>query len=102
VKLRPVGSDVVLDSFDLRPCIFAGYGTVMDCSVKTIAGRDINLNNIKVLKMSCGGLKGMSGGPLVVQGTTRVVGLMSFGLPPDAPQKHTLFAISADEIIRRL
>ncbi len=63
---------------------------------------DINLNGIKVLKLSYGGQRGMSGGPLVVTGTGRVVGLMSFGLPQDVIQKHTLFAVSAEEIIRKL
>ena len=44
----------------------------------------------------------MSGGPLVIKGTSRVVGLMSFGLPPNVIQKQTLFAVSAQEIIKRL
>lgn len=102
VKVRWVGSDIAPYAFDLRPSICAGYGSVLDCSVTTITGQDIKLNNIKVIKLSYGRLKGMSGGPLVIQGTTQVVGLMSYGLPPDLPYKHNLFAVSADEIIRRL
>lgn len=101
-QLQWVNANLTFRIFDLRSSFNDGDGVVAECSIANFATQDINLNDIKVLKLSYGGLEGMSGGPLVVQGTTRVVGLMSYGLPPDVPQKHALFAVAAEEIIIRL
>jgi len=52
----------------------------------------------KIIGCDYGGIKGMSGGPLVKKDTGEVIGMMSFGLPFDKKIKENLFAVSIDEI----
>ena len=66
-----------------------------------IQSDDINLNNVAVIQPSFEAIIGGSGGPLLNK-KNKLVGLMSFGFPPDVPHKEILFAVSVNELIRGL
>jgi hypothetical protein len=79
--------------------MFNQKGIIKGMGGITLRSNDVNLNNVKVIETSYPGGKGMSGGPLRRADTDEVIGLMSFGLPPDTPIKQTVAAVSIDEII---
>ncbi len=89
---------VIHPPFDLQAVISDRSGNVTSINLCTLTSKDVNLKNKMVLKLSFGGVQGMSGGPLIRASSGEVVGLMSFGLPEDKPQKTNLFAISVEEI----
>jgi hypothetical protein len=72
----------------------AGY--VRAVRTAAIRAADIRMSDTRLLELSYGGNVGMSGGPLIYADS--VVGLMSVGLPPDVPEKHTLFAVAMADI----
>lgn len=74
-------------------------GLIRSVATITLHSNDVNLINIKVIETSYPGRSGMSGDPLLRAGTGEVVGLMSFGLPPDNPIKEIVAAVSIDEIV---
>jgi hypothetical protein len=91
----------------ISSCNYNGTNVVVSGHIKslsniTILANDINLNNVKGIETSYGGIIGMSGGPLIVTETDEIIGLMSIGLPADVKVKKTLFAISLSEIMSKV
>ncbi len=73
--------------------------------VKSIKNAEVNTNDLnlksRILELSYGGREGMSGGCLQNE-NNEIIGLMSFGLPPDQAVKNILFAVDIREIINYL
>lgn len=69
-------------------------------SIKNIElnASDIKIKDKKIIECNYGGHEGMSGGPLIKKDTREVIGMMSFGLPPNNKIKDKLFAISIEDI----
>lgn len=88
-----------IEEYGLTSVIADQKGFIKNVGRITLHSNDVNLNNIKVIETSYPGRMGMSGGPLLRAETGEVIGLMSFGLPPDSPIKETVAAISIDEIV---
>lgn len=102
VKLRWNNHDIYIECFDLSHSFSDGSGTVTSGHTANISCQDLKLDGVIVLKLSYGGSTGMSGGPLLIQATSKVIGMMSFGLPPDVSKKDELYAVSAREILKRI
>jgi len=102
LDLRLLDGKLEVSYVDLSDTIHDGEGIVRRILTRNVTSDTINLRNIRQLKLSFGGTVGMSGGPLVIRSSGEAVGLMSYGLPQNEHIKHTLFAISADEITRRM
>ena len=88
-------------------CFYKNTRVVSTGYIKSIQNitqnaNDVKINNIKGYETSYGGVIGMSGGPLINKETDEIIGLMSIGLPPDNYVKKTLFAISFEEIEKRI
>ena len=79
-----------------------GQGHIKSKKIMTVNANDIKMDKIGGLETTYGGTKGMSGGPLINLKTDEVIGLMSIGLPADVQIKKTLFAVSINEIMKRL
>lgn len=92
---------LVLLSADFKDTISDGLGTIASIKKATIKSNDVNLEDITLIMTSYCGEVGMSGGPLF-NINNHVVGLMSLGFPPDAPQKKYLGAIWIGEILKLL
>ena len=63
---------------------------------------DVKLENVRAFQLSFPSRKGMSGGPVVNAENGQVLGMFTFGLPPDVDIKTQTFAVSIDEIIQRV
>ncbi len=92
---------LIIEGCDLRNVIADREGFVNSIKTLTVNAKDIKLNNVIGVETSFPGVIGISGAPLIKQSTNEVIGLMSIGLPPDIPEKRTLFAISVEEIKKR-
>lgn len=101
----PVGSahwedgSLVIDEADLGRFIEDRVGYIARRLEMTVHANDINLNDVSGYELSFGSKVGMSGGPLVIRDTEDVVGMLSFGLPPDKPIKTNTFAVAIEEIV---
>jgi V8-like Glu-specific endopeptidase len=83
----------------LAGVMFDQKGFIRNVGRITLKSNDVNLNNVEVIETSYPGCIGMSGGPLMRAETGEVIGLMSFGLPPDTPVKQAVAAVSIGEIV---
>lgn len=79
-----------------------GHGHIKSLTPLSINALDVKLNNIKTFETSYGGRVGMSGGPLILNKSNEIIGLMSFGYPQTSMEKEFLYAIHIDEIISRI
>jgi len=79
-----------------------GQGHIKAKHIMTVNAQDIKLANVAGLATSYGGVIGMSGGPLVCKLTDEILGLMSMGLPADKEVKDSLFAVSIEEINKKI
>jgi hypothetical protein len=89
-----------IDDYDLSSVYTDGQGeidSIFQCSIET---NDLRIEKRYLIQPSFKANIGMSGGPLILQGTNKLVGLMSFGLPPDSRYKETVYAIHVDEIMK--
>ena len=66
-----------------------------------VSRNDVRMQDVRGFELSFGSQVGMSGGPVVDSSTGRVLGMLSFGLPPDSTIKTETFAVSIDEISSR-
>lgn len=73
-----------------------GTGVTLD-----VDANDIKMSGVHGFELSFGTRVGMSGGP-VIDRDSRVLGMMSLGLPPDAVEKTATFAVSVAELLPRL
>jgi len=73
-------------------------GVIQKIGFSDINTNDVHLHNVLTLQLSFGGIEGMSGCAVRRKSTGEVVGLGSFGLPPDSPVKQTIFAIHVNEL----
>lgn len=85
--------------YGLADVVFDQRGFIRNVGRITLQSNDVNLNNVEVIETSYPGGMGMSGGPLMRAETGEVIGLMSFGLPPDTPIKQAVAAVSIDDIV---
>jgi hypothetical protein len=102
VRLRWDSFNIAIEGFDLNGFYSDDRGTVDRIVRAEVTAPDVKLSGVNILKMSYGGTRGMSGGPLLIQGTTNVIGMMSFGLPPVINEKQELYAVAAGEILSRI
>lgn len=79
-----------------------GEGYIKSLKQLTVDASDMKLDNVDVYETSYGGIKGMSGGPLILKKSNEIIGLMSIGLPQNKKEKEVLFAININEIISRI
>jgi len=77
-------------------------GTIKSKKIMTVNANDIKIKNVNGIETSYGGVIGMSGGPLIDEESDEIIGLMSIGLPQDEQVKTSLFAISIDEILKKI
>ena len=89
--------EIFVDQFNLNSVISEQQGIIESINICDLTTNDIRFNNIKCLKLSCGGNSGLSGSPLM-NDNGEIFGVMSFGLPEDTIKKDSLFAVSIDEI----
>jgi len=85
---------------------WCAVSSVRDCNgrIKRLFTLNVNANDIKLhgvqgFEIDVQSVVGMSGGPVVHHGTREVVGMLSIGLPPDAPVRKQTFAVAAAEIL---
>lgn len=97
------GSDsLIITSCNYNNTEVVGDGYVKSKKRMTVSAADINMENVNGVETSYGGTVGMSGGPLINKDTNEIFGLMSIGLPADNQIKKSLFAISTDEIKKKI
>lgn len=63
---------------------------------------EVELADVQCIQTTCGIVTGMSGGPLINNGTDRVVGLTSFGTDKYHAKGIGSFFIHKDEILKRI
>lgn len=97
-----INDELAIHSFDLSSVTSNKKGYIKRKLQMNVSALDVNLRDISGFETSFGGTEGMSGGPLLSQVSDEVIGLMSFGLPKDIHVKEQLFAISRDEIQKRI
>lgn len=73
-------------------------GSVSRTLSMTVEANDIKIQDVPGMQLSFPSQVGMSGGPVLENGTNRVLGMMSLGLPPDVAVKTDTFAVSIDAI----
>jgi len=93
---------LIIGNVDLTELASDGKGIVKRILELYIQSHDVNLNGVKSIELSFGGIQGMSGSPLIRKTDGEVIGLMSAGLPVDSRKKNTLYAISVEEIKKKL
>ena len=89
---------VIISSCNYNGTIANGNGFIKSNNNMNIAATDVKMKNVKGFETSYGGVIGMSGGPLINKQTNEIIGIMSIGLPPDIAVKHSLFAVSINEL----
>ena len=93
---------LAIKNCDLMSVTSDMIGKVVNQFMCSVTAQDVNLQGIKGYEVSFGSRIGMSGGPLLDAATNNVLGLLSFGLPPDAAEKTKTFVVLIDEIVRRI
>lgn len=102
IKAQWEGHSIVITGADLDSVVCDKKGYIKRCANFDVNTQDVRLRNIAGFELSFGTKIGMSGGPLIDQQTGEVLGLLSFGLPPDLYVKTQSFAVSIDEIERHI
>jgi hypothetical protein len=92
---------------EITSCSYNGtianaQGHIKANHLMTVNAQDIKMTNVAGFTTSYGGVIGMSGGPLICKETDEILGMMSMGLPADKEVKDTLFAVSIEEINKRI
>jgi hypothetical protein len=95
------GTELLIRSANLASVTRDAKGSVRQVLPLAISAGDVNMDGVRGLELSFGSRRGMSGGP-VIDSRNRVVGMMSYGLPRNVPEKTQTFAVSVDEILPRL
>jgi V8-like Glu-specific endopeptidase len=106
-KMPSINANWTSTGLQITSCLYNGtiangQGYIKAKEMITVNAKDINMNNIVGLATSYGGVIGMSGGPLVCKLTDEILGLMSIGLPADKESKDSLFAVSIEEINKKI
>jgi V8-like Glu-specific endopeptidase len=91
----------------IASCSYSGaianeQGHIKTKQLMTVNAQDIKMTNVAGFATSYGGVIGMSGGPLISKETGEIIGMMSMGLPADKEVKDSLFAVSIEEINKRI
>jgi len=95
-------SGLQITSCSYNGTVANGEGHIKSKHIMTINAQDIKMTDVVGLATSYGGVIGMSGGPLVCKQTDEILGLMSMGLPADKEVKDSLFAVSIEEINKKI
>jgi hypothetical protein len=93
---------LLIEAADLSLGVCDRDGRVLRQFPISIEAKDVAMREILGFELSFGSQIGMSGGPVVDKETGRVIGMLSFGLPPDEPVKTHTFAVSITEIYERI
>jgi len=101
VNVKWQGSELIIQSVSLASVTRDMYGSVKRLLTLNIHANDIEMHGVRGFELSFGSQVGMSGGPVVDSTTSRVLGMLSAGLPPDSVVKNETFAVSIDEILKR-
>jgi len=102
VTLDRSSNGLSITKIDLCNQVIRGEGIVETVFIETKNYNDVKLKGKEVIKLSYGGRKGMSGGPLIRAATGEVIGIMSYGLPQNAVEKDHVFAVSVRELKKLL
>jgi hypothetical protein len=89
-----------IQSADLDPVVFDRSGRVSKDLLLSVQANDVRLERVKGFELSFASRVGMSGGPVVDTTSGELMGMLSIGLPPDAPTKTQTFAISMEQILQ--
>jgi hypothetical protein len=95
------GNSLQIKAGDLSS-VFSDRSGILKRSRLSVATNDVNLVDIDGFELFFQSREGMSGGPVIDDDSGEVVGMLSMGLPRDVPIKTQTFAISMQEIVRRL
>jgi len=87
---------------DLSNQFISREGTIRSIFIESKNYQDVKLKGKEIIEPSYGGVKGMSGGPLIRKKTGEVIGMMSYGFPKDVLEKEQVFAISVMELKKLL
>lgn len=93
---------LAIKSCNLEDVISDCEGVVKKILTFHIRAKDVNLKGVKGFETSFKGVVGMSGSPVIRESTGEVIGILSIGLPPDVPAKKSIFAVSAEEILKKI
>jgi Trypsin-like peptidase domain len=96
------GDSLQIKTADISPVVCDRRGLILKGCTLSVRANDVNLTNVQGFELSFGSRVGMSGGPVVDDDSGEVVGMLSLGLPPDAPVRTRTFGISMEEITGRL
>ncbi len=91
---------LIIDDYTLENNKSDKNGKILSIKKGTVHSNDLNIIDKMLIQPSFVANVGMSGGPLIYK--NRVIGLMSFGLPPDSIIKKEVYAISINEILDAL
>ena len=94
-------SGLIIKSVNLNTVHSDGMGTVQIINKESVNGNDVKLTNKTLIITSYPGKVGMSGGALF-NNDNKVIGLMSFGYPPDNPDKNYIGAVWINEILKEI
>ncbi len=94
-------SELIIQSASLASVARDMCGFVKRLLTPNIDANDIKMHGVRGFELSFGSQVGMSGGPVVDSATSRGLGMLSVGLPPDSDAKTETFAVSIDEILKR-
>lgn len=93
---------IVIDDYDLKTSKSDSTSFIINIKRINVFANDVNIRNKMVIQPSFRANIGMSRGPLLKKGTNEVIGMMSFGLPPDSIVKDTVYAIHLYEIFKKI
>ncbi|KAF0140409.1 MAG: hypothetical protein FD122_2424 [Stygiobacter sp.] len=96
------GDKLIILNYSLENFKVDKEGEIKEIKKDTIQKNDVNIINIEVIQPSFGAIKGMSGGPLLSKSSDKLLGLMSYGLPENSAQKHSVYAISTNELYNKI
>lgn len=90
---------IILKKADLSPLnLVSQDGFVKKLKSMTVKTTDLDMDNVNVIELSCGGFVGMSGAPVIDKVSGKVIGLISFGDTTNSDKKETLFAVDCTEL----
>ena len=89
-----------IESADLDPVVSDRSGRVSKDLLLSVQANDVHLEKVKGFELSFASRVGMSGGPVIDATSGELIGMLSIGLPPDAPIKKQTFAISIEQILQ--
>lgn len=93
---------LIIKNYSLKNCKSDKNGYIKTIEIRNANYNDVKLKNKKVIQPSFKAILGMSGGPLLHKNSNKLIGLMSYGFPPDSDIKDIVYAITVNEIASKI